>query len=193
MTEKKGPTVLGFALLGLVHQRPMSGYDLRRIFATTPMAHFSSSPGAIYPAIAKLAEAGFVEQVNEEDSSLRPRRLFGPTKAGTVCMIAWMTQEIDRHAVAFCIDELMLRFAFLPISKRKNDSKKFLRGFLTQTEAYIAELKAEHQSMPPDVPLHGRLALEAGIEVYEARRSWAKGVEPFWRSVERLTSTRYRA
>ena len=51
---KRKTTLLEYALLGLTYQAPMSGYDLRKIFTTTAMGHFSSSPGAIYPALQRL-------------------------------------------------------------------------------------------------------------------------------------------
>ncbi|NIP16888.1 MAG: hypothetical protein GWM87_01035, partial [Xanthomonadales bacterium] len=46
MKKQRPLTVLEFALMGLVHQEPRSGYELKKIFETTPMAHCSSSPGA---------------------------------------------------------------------------------------------------------------------------------------------------
>ena len=53
-------SLLGYALLGLIYQQPLSGYDVKKIFASTPMAGFSDSPGAIYPALRKLERLGFV-------------------------------------------------------------------------------------------------------------------------------------
>ena len=47
--RKRLPTSLEYALLGLIHMQPQSGYDLRKIFETTPMGHYSSSPGAMAP------------------------------------------------------------------------------------------------------------------------------------------------
>jgi DNA-binding PadR family transcriptional regulator len=47
-------SILGYALLGLIHQKPSSGYDLRKTFTETAMGSFSNSPGAIYPALARL-------------------------------------------------------------------------------------------------------------------------------------------
>jgi len=46
--------LLGYALLGLLHQKERSGYDLRKVFTHTPVKHFSDSPGAIYPALRRL-------------------------------------------------------------------------------------------------------------------------------------------
>jgi len=45
--EQSEVSVLGYALLGLLQQQDRSGYDLRKIFSTTPMKSFSDSPGSI--------------------------------------------------------------------------------------------------------------------------------------------------
>ena len=47
-------TRLDYALLALIAQEPRSGYDLRKIYALTPLAHFSDSPGAVYPSLRRL-------------------------------------------------------------------------------------------------------------------------------------------
>ena len=60
------------AILGLISQRPMTGYDLRRVFTTTPMWHFSSSPGAIYPALQCL-DSGLIKGIVEGQDTLRPK------------------------------------------------------------------------------------------------------------------------
>ena len=46
--------LLGYALLRLLYQKSRSGYDLRKVFAETAMGNYSSSPGAIYPALQRL-------------------------------------------------------------------------------------------------------------------------------------------
>ena len=76
--KKRTPTTLEYALLGLVHAEPRSGYDLCKVFETTPMGHYSSSPGAIYPALKRLEGAGLVEGKVEKAGSLRPRKKFLP-------------------------------------------------------------------------------------------------------------------
>jgi len=55
--------LLGYALLGLIHQKPSSGYDLRKTFAETAMGNYSDSPGAIYPALERLESQGLVRGV----------------------------------------------------------------------------------------------------------------------------------
>jgi DNA-binding PadR family transcriptional regulator len=46
--------VLGYTLMGLLHQKALPGYELRKVFATTRLSSFSDSPGSIYPALARL-------------------------------------------------------------------------------------------------------------------------------------------
>ena len=58
MVREAPGSTLGYALLGLLHAGPQSGYGLRRTFVTTPLAVFSDSPGAIYPALRRLARQG---------------------------------------------------------------------------------------------------------------------------------------
>jgi ABC-type Fe3+ transport system permease subunit len=44
-------SLLNFALLGLLHQKPRSGYDLRVVLATSALASFSDSPGDWPPVL----------------------------------------------------------------------------------------------------------------------------------------------
>ncbi len=73
-------TPLGYALLGLVRLRPRSGYDLRRVFESTPMAYFSSSPGAIYPALGRLERGGLIAGKVDGRQPLRPRPCLRPLR-----------------------------------------------------------------------------------------------------------------
>ncbi len=83
MTSKL--STLGYALLGLVHGEPRTGYAIMKIFRTTPMGHYSGSPGAIYPALRGLQRDGLIHG--------RPRRTGRPgtvleitPKAGEACL-----------------------------------------------------------------------------------------------------------
>ena len=106
-------SLLGYALLGLLQQQARSGYDLRKIFANTPMGTFSDSPGAIYPALQRLEKRDLVSSRVRESSGLRRRRLFRPTSFGKRAFKSWQTRAITREDVIHHVDELMLRFGFM--------------------------------------------------------------------------------
>ena len=85
---KPAPEVstLSLAVLGLISQQPLSGYDLRKVFSTTPMGHFSMSPGAIYPALRRMEASGWVKGSIDRKRKLRPRQLYSLTKKGRLVL-----------------------------------------------------------------------------------------------------------
>lgn len=167
-------STLGFALLGLIHQEPQSGYDLRKVFAATPMGHYSSSPGAIYPALRRLEEQGLITGRIDRAKSLRPKQVFRPSTKGTRALTEWLKQPVTGDDVIWKLDELMLRFAFHSILESDPATIEFLTGFVSEVDAYTRELERQSKSMPDEATRHGKLALEAGIESYRAHARWAR-------------------
>lgn len=179
-------TSLGFALLGLLHERPRSGYDLRKLFASTPMAHYSSSPGAIYPALRRLERENLISGSVDRSQALRPKKTFRPTAKGIRELKRWASQPVRREDVVFHLDELLLRFSLMGGLQTAVQTRRFLSSFARQVEAYVVELRRQHEALPGDAPLHGRLALQCGIESYRAHARWAK------RALSRFSSRKQR-
>jgi DNA-binding PadR family transcriptional regulator len=176
-------STLEFALLSLVAQKPQSGYDLRKTFATTAMRHYSDSPGSIYPALKRLEGRGWIEPAprREEDGDPRKRQMFAITQTGKEALIAWLSQPITRDDVIHHVSELMLRFAFMDGNVPRAVTIQFLSDFEREQAVYAAESRGKLEEMRSKFPVHtGVLAYEAGIEGMELRVSWAR------RSRERL-------
>src|SRR5215472_1984947 len=168
-------TLLGYALLGLLHQQPLSGYDLRKIFASTPIGEFSDSPGAIYPALRRLQERGLVRGVVEESKGLRKRRVFRITPKGLASFKAWQSQPIVRDdLMTRRSGELLLRFAFMDQTFGPERALAFLREFARELSSYIPSLRQHLDVHANEMPLSGRLALESVVQDYEARLRWAR-------------------
>ena len=165
---------LGFALLGLIHQQPMSGYDLRKIFTSAVMAGFSDSPGAIYPALARLEASGLTRGNIQQSAGLRKRRVFHITPKGLAAFKAWLKKPVTRDDLIRRPGELMLRFAFMDGTLAEKWAIRFLREFAQELHVYLQELKQYFESHAGDMPLSGRLALEYGIEEYAMRLHWAR-------------------
>jgi DNA-binding PadR family transcriptional regulator len=169
----KPPTNLEYALLGLLHQQPQSGYDLRKIFATTAIGNYSSSPGAIYPALRRLETRGSIVGEIDDAKELRPRKLFAPTLEGRSVFRDWLRAPITEDDVARGYDTLMLRFAFHSVLDDPQASREFLVALGTHLDTYVAALEAQRKMFPEETPLQPRLALEAGIDQYRAAARWA--------------------
>ena len=174
MKETYRTTSLGYALLGLIHIQPRTGYDLRKIFETTPMGHYSSSPGAIYPALKRLEQQGLIFGEVAQGDTLRPKRIYAATAAGIESLRSWVSQPLTKDDVARRDDELMLRFALMGSVVDNHTARRFLLQMAQALEQYIPELEQILETMPRQGPAHGRLALRAGIGAYQARRSWVQ-------------------
>ena len=68
---------------GLIHDQPISGYDLRDTFVTTAWDSFSDSKGTFYQVVRRLAAQGLARGSFAESTNLRKRRVFRITPKGT--------------------------------------------------------------------------------------------------------------
>lgn len=175
-------TLLGHLLLGLIRQQPQSGYDLRKLFATTPLGSYSDSPGAIYPALRRLESQGFI-QGHEEHSGKRARCVFRITAPGLAQLEAWLTRPVARLDVVRRMDELLARFSFMDGVLGKEGALRFLRDLERELAAYTAELEVFLSREGPDMPISGRLALDSGVHSHQALLRWSRtALETYQRS-----------
>jgi DNA-binding PadR family transcriptional regulator len=163
---------LGYALLGLLHDNPSSGYALRKIFGATPMTAFSDSPGAIYPALRRLAADGLIRGRQEKSSGLRRRQVFHLTAAGIRALKKWLASPLSRDDVMRRTKELPLRFAFMDQVMGTDASLQFLRDLERELKAYLPTLHSYLASTRNQMPLSARLALEHGLRGYESQLEW---------------------
>jgi DNA-binding PadR family transcriptional regulator len=172
-SPSRKPTLLEYALLGLTNQSAMSGYDLRKLFSTTPLGHFSNSPGAIYPALNRLKHRALLTAVVDTTTRLRPKQLFKPTADGVKQLRAWANSAVTTAQVIYNNDELLLRFAFMGQLSTIATTTRFLEDFRKGALSYVEELQAERKKFPVAAPIQAYLALDHGIKSYQANAAWA--------------------
>jgi DNA-binding PadR family transcriptional regulator len=174
MRTARPVSLLGYAVLGLLRQNPCSGYDLRKIFATTPMSSFSDSPGAIYPALRRLEKDGLIRGRIEDGPGVRRRQIFRPTPQGTAALKNWLAQRLGREDVVRHLNGVMLRFAFMDGAAGKAASIRLLKRLEEELDSYIPTLHEYLAAQQANMPLSGRLALESGVRRYECLLQWAQ-------------------
>jgi DNA-binding PadR family transcriptional regulator len=153
--------------------QPQSGYSLKKVFETTPMGNFSSSPGAIYPALKSLEKNNWVHGTPEKQDSLRPRLVYSLTDLGADVLDGELDTKVNREDLIWNYDMLMLRFAFL---ERRGMPQviRFLEQLAAEIEGYVPELETIQQQMQSLPTICPRLALEQGIEGFRANLRWAR-------------------
>jgi DNA-binding PadR family transcriptional regulator len=174
MAQETGLSTLSLAILGLISQEPLTGYDLRKVFTTTPMGHFSSSPGAIYPALKRLERAGWIRGRTGQGRTRRERVVYEATARGLKVLKERLSQSVTPEDVTWHMDDLMMRFAFMDGVVGRAETLRFLREFATQIDAHVADLRRYFAGAKETLPACGRLAMENGIEGYEMNGRWAR-------------------
>ena len=165
-------TPLRLAILGLIAMEPQSGYDLKKVFETTPMGNFSSSPGAIYPALRGLEARGWILGQPANTGLLRPRLVYSITGEGDAILRAELAKPVTCEDLIWHFDLVMLRFAFIERIGTA-EALRFLREFRAEAEAYLRHLEGLRIEMREHLSPCGRLALEHGIQSYAGSARWA--------------------
>jgi DNA-binding PadR family transcriptional regulator len=168
------PSRLERALLGLLHANPMSGYEVRKLFATTPLEVWSDSPGSIYPALRRLERGGLVTGRQEKAETRRPRRVFELTDAGRKALRNWLEEPVRIGDVKSRSGDLILRFALMPSVVGLASTLEFLAQWEAGLRAHKAEVEAYLGGAGKDLPLTGRLAVENGLGEIRAHVRWAR-------------------
>jgi PadR family transcriptional regulator, regulatory protein AphA len=163
---------LRYALLGLLAEKPASGYELAKAFEGE-LGRYAWQAGhnRIYPELARLTEESLIEVVAEGP---RGRRTYALTKAGRTELRSWLLQPRTGGPVR---SEYVLRL-FLLSALDREDARKLLREVAdrnAQEAAALREALALKAPMSPGGKLpFGWLAGGYGLRQYEAARDWAE-------------------
>src|SRR3954468_6888513 len=72
MGSRKGAGVLELAVLGLLHESPMHGYELRKRLNTLLGMFRAFSYGSLYPCLKQLLGQGLIAEDDQEPAMARP-------------------------------------------------------------------------------------------------------------------------
>ena len=172
--ERPRPTLLGYILLGLLRKRAQSGYDLRRLFATTPLMSYSDSPGAIYPALRRLKESGLVEERARKGRGVRDRRVCQLTADGVAVLREWLSQPVSRVEIVRDVGLFLMRFSLTDAALGPRGSRRLLESAEPMLTEHVTGLKSFLRTNGPTMSLSGRLALDYGVRSYVTLLQWTR-------------------
>ncbi len=84
------------AILALLEERPMYGYELKKQFESQIGTHWSLNFGQIYLTLESLEKKGLVEHEIVEQYAAPDRKVIRLTKAGTVELKEWFTSPMEQ-------------------------------------------------------------------------------------------------
>ena len=83
------------ALLGLLTQQPMHGYELKNAFEETVGTLWELNIGQIYNTLRLLERDGYVElKGQEQEGRGPPRKVYGITEAGRSELADWLAEPL---------------------------------------------------------------------------------------------------
>jgi PadR family transcriptional regulator AphA len=81
------------AILGFLSWRPLSGYDLKKLFAASGTLPWSGNSNQIYRALVELHKEKLVTKEDEVGDSGPARKVYSLTEAGHAALRAWVLSE----------------------------------------------------------------------------------------------------
>ncbi|MFC8226405.1 PadR family transcriptional regulator [Streptomyces sp. NPDC057287] len=160
---------LRHALLGLLSERPASGYDLLKLFDTSLANVWPATQSQVYTELAKLAAAGLVAVASEGP---RGRKEYALTDDGLVELRHWMTETGPQRAVR---SDILLRVFFLGVLTPEQ-ARSYLDDLARMSEREHDDLRQLKESIDggdDSLTVHGLIALEYGLRFNAMRREWA--------------------
>jgi PadR family transcriptional regulator AphA len=161
---------LPYVILGLLVDRPASGYDLLKRFEISLANVWPAKQSQIYTELGRLAEDGLIKVAAEGP---RGRKEYAITDAGLAELRHWLTETKPRKGRH---NEPLMRVFFLGVL-----TKEQALAYLTEMGAQAArgadQLKALEESIAWDdsgLSVYGHLALEWGLRNAAMEREWAQ-------------------
>lgn len=155
-------------ILGLLTQRPMSGYGIKRMLKSLSWLVGEPSFGSLYPALKALEKDGLVTMELENRENKPSRKLYNITEAGTKTLDEWISQPAGPNA--------SLKAFVMRLILAENLSRSALIAELYQRRAQIATYRAalEDNTRPADDGADSvqRMALEYGLALANAELAW---------------------
>ena len=184
----------------LIARAPLTGSELTRLLTRYPLAGTGKSPGAVYPALHRLAEAGLLcrrpRWVRTDRSRALRARLaraaaggpvqgpvggtveeFGLTPVGVARLRVWATRRVTRTEVLERPEHLMLRFALCTGLSGPTAARKLALQCRRVCRDLAVELVQEIQRSGADSSPSARLALQLTLALLEARVAWSERAE----------------
>ncbi len=129
---------LKYAILGLLYNKSMTGYDLMKEFGSALNEFWSAKHSQIYPELKKLTNEGMVEYKIEVSGTSLEKKCYYITEEGKADFLTWLQEEIKEEETPKSIFRLKLFYsAYLDPTTRK----KMLEQQLRLEEARLEHLK----------------------------------------------------
>ncbi len=153
---------LKFGLLGIIDDRPMTGYDLMKVFNGSLKHFWNAQTSQIYRDLATLERDGFLESEIEAQNGKPDKKNYFITEAGRESLISWVN-DCDFSSVLTYRDPLCMKIFF----SSKGDSYRLIAGlddFILKNRALIIKYDEKDAALDNITKLPSK--------ILESRKYW---------------------
>jgi len=161
-----------YVILGLVRERPRSGYEIKAAVDTSTRFFWAASYGQIYPELRRLAEAGLIAG-SEAPTGGRRRTVYEITADGEAELRAWLRRPPRTFELR---DEGLLKLFFAGALPREEAAAilREMRAYRLQMLRSLHEIEPHARALDDPYPL---LVLRSGIEFASWFADWCRRAE----------------
>ncbi len=113
-----------YLILGLLMERPLTGYSIKQIIDTRFKFFWSESYGQIYPQLKKMQKDILIEEIEDINLS-RGKKLYKITRFGEMEFKNWLSEKPQKESIRM---EMLLKYYFGNYAKN-NDLINYLADF----------------------------------------------------------------
>jgi DNA-binding PadR family transcriptional regulator len=178
---------LRYAVLTLLSETEMSGYDLVKAFDRGVTYVWPATQSQIYPELKAMEHEGLIEGRDVPQADRPAKRVFTPTPLGHDALRTWLLEPTDRLSVR---DPFPIR-AWNLLALPRDDALGLVDAQRTQLTERLGQLRAivDHLDQASgDTPSGARIAVEVGIRVFGGYLDWCDWAEAHIRAAARPAS-----
>lgn len=98
-----------YVILGLLGERPMSGYEIKKVVDIRFGFFWNESFGQIFPSLKRLFEEGLIAEAEAEEKGGHSRKRYRATPNGVTALQSWLTQPVEKETYRL---EILLKLYF---------------------------------------------------------------------------------
>jgi PadR family transcriptional regulator AphA len=164
-----------FAILGLLCEGPLSGYDIKKLIDIRFRLFWNESFGQIYPELGKLQQEGLISRKSDEKHGDKKRHVYKITKKGINALKVWLEKPVEKEVMRL---EILLKIYFGNLSD-KTFLIQHIQEFQSRHKKNLAVLNLlskEVAGIPDEKKNHKYvlMTIEFGKKVYKAYLEWCE-------------------
>ena len=160
--------MLDLAVLGLLKEAPMSGYELKKQLTVKLGAFWRVSFGSLYPCLKRLAAEGALEVQEESRYTSRKKHVYRLTERGNE-LFHELLETADLHDLEQ--DRFPLRLAFFRYLRpeARLDQLERRRGYVQER---LADLRASLRAARDRMDAYTLELMDHGLDEREREIAW---------------------